>query len=61
MKTDELKTLINAAESLGHKNIELVINHSRDGVSSMPLARAELIQTGSQMDPCVTLVFSLEP
>jgi len=61
MRTDELKTLIEAAESLGHKNIDVVINNSRDGVTSLPPGRASLMQTGTQTDPNVVLVLSREP
>ena len=55
MKTSELKILIEAAEQLGHTDIQVVIDDSRDGNTSYTNATAELVQTGTQQDPVVLL------
>ncbi len=57
MKTKELKTLIEAAESLGHSDIDLMLDESRDGTEAYAEARAYLVKTGTQQDPHVILAF----
>lgn len=58
MKTDELKTLIKAAEGLGHRNIRICLNDSRDGTAAYPSAVADLRQVGPVQDREVILVVS---
>lgn len=55
MKTSELKILIEAAEQLGHTDIQVFIDDSRDGNTSYTNATAELVRTGDQHDPQVIL------
>ncbi len=55
MKASELKILIEAAEQLGHTDIQVVIDDSRDGNTSYTNATAELVQTGTQHEPVVLL------
>lgn len=45
MKTDELKILIEAAEGLGHKNIDVKKDQSRDGQESHIEASGQLFKT----------------
>jgi hypothetical protein len=58
MKTKELKILIEAAESLGHDDIDIMIDQSRDGQTSYVKATARLERTGDQRDEVVVLVVS---
>lgn len=58
MKTNELKILIQAAEDLGHKNIDLVLIDGRDGEESYPKARAKIIKTGDQREEYVAIGFT---
>ena len=60
MRTKELKIIIETAEQLGHYDINLVIDDSRDGQKLYPTATAKLIKTGNQMDPHVVLAVSYE-
>jgi len=56
MRTKELKILIEAAESLGHWDLEMVIDNGRDGVESYTPAIASLEKVGPQQDSAVLLV-----
>ena len=57
MNTKELKVLIQAAEDLGHDDVRLGIDDSRDGKWSVAFATAHLEKCGTQQDPNVMLVF----
>lgn len=58
MNTKELSAMIKTAEDLGHRDIGLYINDSRDGEISHVRATAKLVKTGSQMDEQVILLVS---
>ncbi len=60
MNIKELKVLVDTAINLGHSDAQLVLNDSRDGNESYPIARAELKKGGMQHDPSVMLVVSYD-
>ena len=60
MNIKELKVLVDTAIDLGYSEGQLVINDSRDGNKSYPIAKAKLEKCGIQQDPSVMLVISYE-
>ncbi len=50
MKTKELKTIIEAAEALGHNDIDLVLIDGRDGEESYPEAVAKIVKINNQTE-----------
>jgi hypothetical protein len=60
MNTKELKVILETAEQLGYRDIPIVINDSRDGQDSYPLAKASLKKNTSQHDPGAMLVISYD-
>ena len=58
MNIKELKVLVDTAIDLGHSDAKLVLNDSRDGNESYPIAIAKLKKCGTQDDPSVMLVVS---
>ena len=58
MNTKELVAMIKTAEELGHSDIGIYIDDSRDGQTSHVRARARLLKTGGQMDETVILLVS---
>ena len=60
MKTDELKIMIETAEALGHKNIDLVIiEQGRDGdKDEFHPAKVKIIKTGDQREEYVAIGFT---
>jgi hypothetical protein len=60
MNIKELKVLVDTAINLGYSDAQLVLNDSRDGNESYPIAIAELKKGGTQHDPSVMLVVSYD-
>ncbi len=50
MKTKELKILIEAAEALGHNDIDLVLIDGRYGEESYPEAVAKIVKINNQTE-----------
>ena len=60
MKIAELKVIIETMEDLGHTDVNLVLDDSRDGQDSYPKAKAYVVKTDDQCEPCVMLAFGYE-
>ena len=58
MNIKELSAMISTAESLGHKDVDLYIDDSKDDKTVYSRATARLIKSGTQMDPQVILLVS---
>ena len=60
MNTKELIAMIQTAHDLGHTDITLMIDESRDGEVHYARARASLTTVGDQHDPETILIFNYE-
>lgn len=60
MKISELKQIIETLEALGETDVNLVIDDSRDGKKSYPMATATPIVLGDQRERIVVLAISRE-
>ena len=55
MKISELKRMIETAEQLDVRDVDLVINDSRDGETHFAVAEAKFVKAGSIQDPSFVL------
>lgn len=60
MKTKELMAMLKTAKQLGHDDLRIVIDDSRDGNESLVTATAVLRTGSEQMAPEVLLVIRYE-
>lgn len=60
MYIKELMAMLKTAEQLGHHEILLMLDESRDGETHYARAKATLVTTDSQHDPQTLLVIGYE-
>ncbi len=56
MKTTELMAMLKTAHDLGHRDITIMLDESRDGETHYAAARARLVVTSDQREPITLLI-----